>query len=191
MNKKTLLEVAEYNEELQKLSSSFFCGNQFIDNFLKGHESLETDICKTFVMLQTYQLGDKTKQEIIGFYSLSSDSVLCFSELDSIMLEGGAIRIFMFAIDERYKHKKIRMNGEKRTYASVLILDCLNFIDEIVNTYLGAKYIILNSTKEGYYLYKYTGNFMKLTEDEDLIMSDVAGNGDCVSMYKYIKEDLY
>ena len=40
-----MIVFEEYNEELQKLSSSFSCGNITIDNFLKGSQSLETDIC--------------------------------------------------------------------------------------------------------------------------------------------------
>lgn len=163
----------------------------YIDNFLKGNESLESDICKTFVMLKTTKINDNTKQEIIGFYSLSSDSVLCYSDSDKIMLDGGAIRIFMFAIDEKYKHKQLKIDHQERTYASILLLDCLNLIDEIVDQYLGAKYIILNSTKEGHRLYKHTGDFIDLTDEEDFILSDVEGNDECIPMYKYIKDELF
>lgn len=52
----------EYNEDLRKLSSSFSCGNKHIDNFLRSSESLETEICKTYVMIEL------EKNEIIGFF---------------------------------------------------------------------------------------------------------------------------
>lgn len=47
-----MIAFDEYNEDLKKLSSSFSCGNKHIDNFLRRSESLETDICKTHVMIE-------------------------------------------------------------------------------------------------------------------------------------------
>lgn len=57
-----MIAFDEYNEDLKKLSFSFSCGNKHIDNFLRRSESLETDICKTHVMIEL------EKNEIIGFF---------------------------------------------------------------------------------------------------------------------------
>ena len=139
-----VLKVMEYNEELKKLSSSFFCGNQYIDNFLKSNESLESDICKTFV------LTDDNGEEIIGFFSLCSDAVYenLGTKREHIYYLGGAVRIYMFAIDKKYQDQNIRQNV-KLKYASFLLLFCLNMIFDIVSNYIGVTFVVLHSTKEG------------------------------------------
>lgn len=192
MNKKILLNVLEYNEDLKKLSSSFSCGNFYIDNFLKSNESLESDICKTFVMVQSEMENEQTTDKLVGFYSISADSVYSLDDTSSgnkIIYDGGAVRIHMFAIDEGFQHKTLKIGEEKKTYASVLLLDCFEQINHIVNNHIGATYIILYATNLGYGLYKNVGNFEELTDADDIYLSTIEGSEECIPMYKYIKDD--
>lgn len=186
-----MIVFEEYNEELQKLSSSFSCGNITIDNFLRSAQSLETDICKTYVMIET------DKNEIIGYFSLAADAVLNppdYSDMNKLTFIGGAIRIYMFAIDEKYQKQSVDvMISESefisKTYASILLLTCFEYIDEIVKNHLGATYIILSATEQGIGLYQNIGGFNFLDEEE--VIGYVQGDGSCRAMYKFIKEENY
>lgn len=192
-NKDIFIEFNEYNEELRLISSSFSCGNWYIDNFLKGSQSLENDICKTFVMIQvSEQQNNLVEKEIIGFYSLSADAVFTYPENSSkILLSGGAIRINMFAIDSKFQGKNISINGIQRKYASLMLLQCLNHITTIVQSHVGAMYIILDSTKQGEQLYRSVGEFHYLSEDDELHTPYAQGSEDCIPMYKFIKNEEY
>lgn len=182
-----MLEVKKMNEELHQLCSSFSCGNQHIDSFLKSSNSVESDICKTYVLVR---LNDENlcPVEVIGFYSLSTDSVLEKAEYESqtrIIQCGPAIRIYMFAIDKKYQHKRIKDTNTNMTIASMLLLDCLDTIEKIVTEDIGATFIILSATQEGKMLYKTTGEFSEL--DDDLDIPYIEGNGkECIEMYKPI-----
>lgn len=139
------------------------------------------------------KVENNERKEIIGFFSLSADAVFTSSEYSDskIVLSGSAIRIYMFAIDEKYQKKKVKINVDGRvqekTYASLLLLTCFDYIDDIVNNYIGAMYIVLNATKEGKGLYKNIGGFLELETDEKI--SYIEGDGPCVPMYKFIKEE--
>lgn len=186
-----MIVFEEYNEELQKLSSSFSCGNVTIDNFLKSAQSLETDICKTYVMIET------DKNEIIGYFSLAADAVLNppdYSDMNKLTFIGGAIRIYMFAIDEKYQKKTVDVMISESEYisktcASILLFTCFEYIDEIVKNHLGATYIILSATELGIGLYQNVGGFNFLDEEE--VIGYVQGDGPCRAMYKFIKEENY
>ena len=179
-----------YNEELKKLSSSFSCGNKIIDNFLKSSDSLESDICKTYVMIET------ERKEIIGFFSLCTDAVLSppkYKDESRFTFVGGAIRIYMFAIDEKYQKQSVEMVVSEnetisKTYASILLLTCLDYIDEIANDYVGAMYIILSATKEGIGLYRNIGKFEFLSDEDEEFVGYIKGDGPCALMYRFIKE---
>lgn len=145
-------------------------------------------------MVQSTIDEGQTIDKIVGFYSIAADSVYSVDDSLSqnrIIYNGGAIRIHMFAIDEKFHHKSLKIDNEKKTYASVLLLDCLEQINHIVQKHVGATYIILSSTQAGYALYKNTGDFEELAEDDDIYLSDADGNEDCIPMYKYIKEDTF
>lgn len=186
-----MIAFDEYNEDLRKLSSSFSCGNKHIDNFLRSSESLETDICKTYVMIEL------EKNEIIGFFSLAADAVLNppeYSKANKLSFVGGAIRIYMFAIDEKYQKKSVDIiesdsKSITKTYASILLLTCFEYIDEIVCNHIGAAYVVLSATEQGIGLYKNVGGFEFLDGEE--VIGYVQGDGPCVAMYKWIKEDNY
>lgn len=100
MNK---LYITELTPALKKYCASFSCRNKYIDNFLKGSDSLDQDVCKTFILMLT----SNDKKIIVGYYSLAADCVFGESEVrEGKEYKSGAIRILMFAIDERFQHKK-------------------------------------------------------------------------------------
>lgn len=184
-----MLGVQKMNEELHHLCSSFSCGNQYIDLFLKGLDCMESSICKTYVLLKLDDSSGKPLG-IIGFYSLAADSVfekIEYSSQTRIIQCGPAIRIYMFAVDKKYQHERIQLDDSSMTIASMLLLDCLDTIEKIASEDIGATFIILSATEEGKMLYKTTGEFDEL--DEDLDVPYIEGDGkECVEMYKPIFE---
>lgn len=196
-----MISVVEYNEDLKYLSSSFSCGNKNIDNFLKGSDSLESDICKTYIMINidSKRDGDINPKEIIGFFSLAADAVIEppeYNEYNKIVFKGSAIRIYMFAVNEKYQQKRVKISSSEskelitKTYASLLLFSCFDYIDDIVNNHIGAMYVILSATEKGVGLYQNVGGF-EFLETEDEVLSYIEGDGACKSMYKFIKNDEY
>lgn len=128
---------------------------------------------------------------------MAADAVLNpldYNDMNKLTFVGGAIRIYMFAIDEKYQKQTVDImisNNEfiTKTYASILLLTCFEYIDEIVKNHVGATYIILSATEQGIGLYQNVGGFSFLDEEETV--GYIHGDGPCKAMYKFIKEDNY
>lgn len=175
----TNLNLLKYDyknkEELEQLCSSFYCTNTVIDNFIRSSECLNPSICKTYLLTKE----ENNKIELIGFFSLAADAVL----ENTTIYNGGAIRILMFAVDERYQKQTILIGHNKRTYASLQLVLCLETIQNIVEQSVGASYIVLSSTKEGYNLYTHVGEFETIDDDFQLTYHEGDGQ-ECIDMYK-------
>lgn len=177
------------NEIIKRLCFSFNCGNLIIDNFLKGPNSLDSSICKTYLFVSCDD--NNIINDLIGFFSLSTDAMLEKSAdyTSGKIFNGSAIRISMFAIDKRYQQLKIKTENSEHTFASMMLLYCINRIEDIVKNDVGAAYIVLNSTSEGFNLYKHIGNFEVI--DEDYLTPIHPSDGiNCIAMYKPIF-DIY
>lgn len=193
-------------EEAQKYVKDFNCGNIRINNYLKN-EAKYYEIAKTYLFFKEVSIINKDSSKIIekqtyliGFFSLCSDTLLeeeiiTYTDTCGIKHEhkeikqiGSAIRINMFAIDERYQGiKEVYLNDSSITYAHCMLILCFNIIEEIVKNYLGATYIVLYSTEKGEGLYKYVGGFDEL----DPSMSIPKTNADIKlkPLYRVIFED--
>lgn len=183
-----MLNVVTYKNEnmgtYKSLCASFSCGNIVIDNFLKSYDAVDPSICRTYLLI------DKEDENIslLGFYSLATDAVLetynnapCFS--------GGAIRILMFAIDEKFQGKKIAEENKTQTIASFLLNYCINMIKEIVEDNVGAAYVVLSSTTRGYNFYTHDDLFSEL--EDSLLLTYHEDNGEgCIDLYSDLF-DLY
>lgn len=171
------LNVKPFTPELLPLAERFSSGNTYIDKYLQdGDCSLNHALGRTYVFLP------EGEEYIIGFYSLGVSSVDCIekgSNYERRKRIGGAININYFALDERF-HKQAQINLPNDTiiYLSDLLLDdCLQRIENIVSEYIGAAFITLNSTKQGYKLYIRSG-FEPLDNDTD-----------CAQLYKWVEEE--
>ena len=180
-----MLKIEKYTyeseENIKLLCSSFSCGNYVIDNFLKSEDCKNPSICVTYLLLK----DEDNVIDLIGYFSLSADAVL-YNEYNSMVphFNGSAIRIQMFAIDSRFQGKRIQYNeSENHTIASFMLSQCISIIENIVIKNIGVTYIILSSTKEGYNLYKYSGQFASIDEEYSLTLHEENGN-ECIDMYK-------
>lgn len=188
---KQILIVDLKREYLDKCSL-FDCGNPYINGFLNSANALNPDVCHTYLLIGIEDQNDMRNNnfEIIGFFSLTTDVVTTL-ERENVVFSGGAIRIKMFAIDNKYKKKKINVSGEQITYASVQLKICLDIIESISNKYIGATYIVLNSTEEGKNLYLNKGAFEILDEDDDYKVATIEEDTDCFPMYRQIRDEDY
>lgn len=158
-----------------EMCNSFDCGNSVLDNFLRN-ESCDTDISKTYLMIE-----DDVK--LIGFYSLTCSSLLEINDKNkNVESYIPAICLKMFAIDKKYQD--IKITGYGHTYAHFMLTACIDKIKEIKDHYVGAECIILNSTKDGYELYKNVGDFHKL--DGEYKLPDYSENPNAIKMYRSI-----
>lgn len=181
------LNVKPLTPELLPLAEKFSSGNIYIDGFLRnGDNSLNTNIGKTYVFLSS---EDK---EIIGFYNLSVGSVDQIEKVDNREIRsrmGGAININFFGLDEKY-HKQVQdilPTGTKIYLSDLLLDDCFERIQMIVETQIGATFVILNSTQEGYNLYTRNG-FEELEDDMSFTRED--GEYSCIQLYRWINEEF-
>lgn len=169
----------ENRKKYSRAISAFSCGNLFIDNFLESTDSCNPSVCKTYLLIDEL---DKEEFNLIGYYSLSTDAV-SESSNGILRFNGGAIRISMFAIDKRYQGKRLCFEQKEQTLASFLLIHCLKEIRAIAQNNVGAMYIVLNSTQEGYNLYTNTGEFEPF--DEDLLTLHHEDDGkESIGMYK-------
>ena len=106
--------IVEFDANLQKLASSFVCGNSHIDNFLKSNLALDPGIGKTYVWV------DESLSRIVGFYNITSGSV---EEVRDGMLckIGGAAHINDFAVD--VSCQKTLYDPEHKLYISDILLN--------------------------------------------------------------------
>lgn len=174
------LKIKALTKETKHYVEGFNCGNQHINNYLQLQGDCY-EIAKTFILI------DENAVNTIGFFSLCADSLLEKDGLDFIQA-GSAIRINMFAIDNRYKGiRKIAIDSKPITFAHFLLIQCISIIKDIVEQYIGATYIVLHSTKEGYNLYHKIGNFEELDDEFSVIESQ--DNRNLKAMYRVIFEE--
>ena len=169
------LNVVRYDASLQKLASSFYSGNDYLDRFLRGYLSLDSNFGKTFVFLAD---DDKT---IIGYYNLGLGYIEQLEGSPAYKI-GGAVHINCFALDEKY-HGILQAytdEGIKINLSDVLLEDCMQKIWQLREKYVGFSFVTLQSTKEGYNLYARNG-FEILEEDMNFSMKD--SEIECIPMY--------
>ena len=168
----TRSRVVPYSEEYRQLSGKFHCGNVHIDAFLRSSDSLNENICKTYVYL------NDDSSEIIGFYSISTG---CIEQDDAgfIFKMGGSIHITDFALDENYHGWEMEEGNIKVNLSDVLLIDCLDRIKDLKGK-VGFSFVTLNATKQGYPLYK-RNDFEEI--EEDMRIPKDEQESDCIPMY--------
>lgn len=187
MNQDELLNIKPLSPELLPLAERFSSGNTYLDSFLQdGDYSLDPNIGKTYVFLS------EENNEIIGYYNLGMSSVDRIEEVNGnrrYIRMGGAVNINYFALDERYHRQVFDMlpSGDKIYLSDILLIECLERIESVINQHIGATFVTLNSTKEGYHLYTRNG-FEELEVDMRFTMED--GDHDCTQLYRWVNEEF-
>lgn len=174
------LNVKRLNEENRKYVTGFKCGNTFIDNFLKNDEAINDSFGKTYIWLE-----DDGKS-IIGFYNIGVGSI-DYIDGDVRYKMGGAIHINEFAIQQKYQRYSVSENP-RINVSDLLLNDCMKRIKTIREYHLGFTFVTLQSTEEGYNLYR-RHNFEEV--DEDMRLSNVQdAEWDCKPMYLALDIEL-
>ena len=169
----SLINIKPLDASLQLLASNFHCGNSKIDWFLKNPTALDIGFGKTFVWLE-----DDNKR-IIGFYNISTG---CINGYDGHYFYklGGCVHINEFALDETYHGIQIA-DGSQPNMSDALLSDCIERILFLRKQYVGFSFITLQSTREGYSLYR-RHDFEELEGDMDI--TNIQGEDeDCKPMF--------
>lgn len=139
------------------VAQDFSCGNIRLDNFLKGAESLDAGIGRTYVYLSD------SNDAVIGYYNLTT-GVIADAEPPHMKI-GGSIHINCFALDSRYQsvfHDNDE-NGKDIKLSDILFMQCIDSIFGLRKR-VGFAFITLIATKQGYNLYK-RADFSNIEED--------------------------
>lgn len=173
MGFKSDINIAQLDARIQKLASNFNCENSAIDSFLRSSLALDDGFGKTYVWLED------DGQKIIGFYNIGTGS-LDWRDGDSRYKMGGSIHINEFALDKNYKKVQIE-EGEHPNMSDALLDDCIQRILYLREFHVGFAFVTLQSTAEGYNLYR-RHDFEDIEEDMNLVnIQDKDKN--CTPMY--------
>lgn len=174
------LNVKQLTQEYHKLfSGKFNCGNNRLNIFFNGMESLDPGIGITYVLLSDDNL------HLIGYYNITSGVIINPNNPGERI--GGSIHINCFAIDIQYQGllQDTKPDGTIIKLSDLFLMDCVNRILNIRNI-IGFSFITLSSTKEGYNLYK-RADFEKI--ESDMLISEK--NMECQSIPMYLPLDMY
>ncbi len=156
------LNIKRLDSSIQKMASSFTCGNLAIDNFLKSPEALDEGVGTTYVLLSD------NDDEIVGYYNFTTGS-MDISDYDNRFKIGGALHLNEFAVAEDYQGSMV---DEKKKISDLLFEDFMSRIYDIRGSVVGFSYITLRSTDRGFSLY--TRNDFDVVED-DMVFSPTEG----------------
>ena len=168
---KSKINIKPLDASIQVLASAFDCGNTHIDSFLKGPTALDKGFGKTYVWLD----DDDTK--ILGFYNIGTGSIDCCEGKMRYKL-GGSIHINDFALDQKCRGVKIM---EGTNMSDVLLEDCIQRILFFRECFAGYTFVTLQSTADGYNLYR-RHDFEELEEEMELLKVPEKEKG-CTPMY--------
>lgn len=177
------MNIKRYTKEYEPLAKSFKCGNDVIDNFLKSPDALDANQGITYVLLT------EENDFIIGFYNIETGRVDQIEDIggqEFVKPMAGSVNINYLAIDKKQQKMKIAEFDGHRVYLGDLLLhDCEKRIQE-VRKQVGATFITVYSTEEGYHLY-HDRNGYEFFEDD---MSTFVQESDkkCYKLYKYIDD---
>lgn len=154
-----------------KIIKDFYCGNSYLDNFLKNGSAFDKAIGRTYI----YTTADSS--EIIGYYNISTGSLQNIESTDVKFKMGGSIHINAFAISQDYQGKTVGDHGFR--YSDIVLSDCIERIEKLRDS-VGFAFITLASTSMGYNLYKRHG-FEEL--EPDMVFTLEHSEVDCIQMY--------
>ena len=171
----TTINTIPLDASLQKLASSFCCGNDYLDHFLKSHNALDDGFGKTYIALS--RNGD----HIVGYYNIGVGCIE-YASVRGRVRAGGSIHINCFALAEKYQRiaQATTPDGAKYYLSDALLDDCIKRAWRLRQTEIGFSFITLASTKRGEHFYR-RNDFDLL--DTDLAFSVGETDKDCVLTY--------
>lgn len=153
------LNVRILDADLQRLASNFHSGNEILDGFLRSSIAIDINYGTTYVLLS------EDNDCIIGYYSLSLGCIE-YEDMGIRLKQGGAVHLNYFALAQEFRgllqHKL--QDGTEIYLSDILLVDCIDRIKTMRDTFIGFTYITLSSTHEGYRLYK-RNHFEDIEED--------------------------
>lgn len=169
------LNVKPLTKEIHdKFKNGFDCGNNRLNRFFRGTESLDNGIGITYVFLSD------DNSEMIGYYNLTTGAISDSENPHNRI--GGSVHINCFALGSEY-HGLLQDYDENRKpikLSDIFFRECIENIITIRNR-IGFAFITLSSTEEGYNLYK-RAMFEDLEDDMFIAEKDMEQAG-CVPMY--------
>ncbi len=176
------MEVVKYTSEWKHIAINFECGNSVIDNFLKSDNALDENYGVTYIMLSD------DKDDILGYYNIEADRVDFIETVGTQVLYkpmGGAVSINYLAVNKDYQGMKIMELDDKNIYfGDWLLRDCEKRIVDL-RKHIGASFVVLCSTQQGYNLYKRNG-YEDFESDMNIVVDE--NNSSCYKMYKCIDD---
>lgn len=152
-------QIPEYGEEIKverklltvddiELIGGFRGDPDDVDflEFLKEYAIDET-ISRTYIYRNT------ANGEAVAFCSLSC-STIAEEKNDGLMSYAPAILVDKFMVDLRYRHIQYFRDNDKHVLASMIFLDMIEYIEELVKKVIGAQYIVLYSVQEAHNFYR-------------------------------------
>lgn len=180
MDQGNKVKTVKFTSNMRPLVQDFHSGNSYLDRFIKGLDALNDNFGKTYLLLSD------NEQEVCGYFNLGTGSV---DFMDPIRLKsGGSIHINEFALAEKF-HKTIfdyDNIGNPIWFSDFMLFECIHIIRQLRRNVVGFAYITLNSTKEGYNLYRRNG-FTDL--DKDLFFSIEETDIECKQMYVNLADE--
>jgi hypothetical protein len=134
-------------EKMRYLTQSFKSGNDFLDQFLRSDDALNSSIGKTFVWV------NEKRNEIIGYYNLGVGYIDMFNGDDKYKI-GGSIHLNFFALNAPYRGIKAGTKDNDIKISDRLFADFIQKVYELREKYIGFAFVTLAATDEGYSLYK-------------------------------------
>lgn len=129
----------------------------------------------------SYCFVDRNTQEVVCYASLASTVVS-----DRIGEPVPAVEIKAFAVNSKYQHMQYSRTMDKKTTLSVAFLFYMcGVVQEICETHLGARFLVVYSVPNAVNFYK-KAFFDEM--DEEMQVVHALDNEGCKALYKYIAD---
>lgn len=177
------MRILKFNSDFRSLAETFMCGNIIIDNFLKSSDAFDLNLGITYIMLP------ENEDIIIGYYNISAgrvDQIEQIGDFVRYIPMGGAININYLAIAKDYQRINITQDDTCKAYlGDYLLHDCEKRIFKL-REFVGASFITLYSTKEGYHLYHERNSYENFDNDMSTFVPE--SDKSCYKLYKWIDD---
>lgn len=161
------------------LASRFRSDNIVIDNFIKSEKALDANLGVTYLLIDD--------DELLGFYNIGVgqiNSIVSINGTSYYALMGGAVYINYLALDKGYQHTLL-IKDSHFYYGDYLLRKCERKILALRKC-IGASFIVVHSTPEGYRLYHDRNDYEDFEEDMNSFVQE--SDKSCYRLYKCIDD---
>lgn len=176
------MNIIKFTLEYKDLAANFHSGNVVIDSFIKSNLALDCNFGATYIL--------KDENTLSGFYNIGVGQVNSFTTVGNATYYehmGGAININYLALDARYQHTPV-IPDSHLYYGDYLLQDCENRILKL-REQVGAAFIVIHSTPEGYHMYHDRNDYEDFEEDMSSFVQE--SDKSCYKLYKCIDDLVF